>query len=130
MNLKLVYDQEVDVLRLLTAEKGSTSSSLLGLEEVVIDLATNEGHHVVAVEVTGASAYLPLGERGYDAQTDTLTLGTTVNDPRRITENGDIVTFWQTDEEEPGSFMDPIGVAVRNASIHLSAMSGQMGAMQ
>ena len=128
MNLKLVYDQEVDVLRLLTAEKGSTSSSLLGLEEVVIDLATNEGHHVVAVEVMGASAYLPLGKRGYDAQP--LTLGTTVNDPRRITENGDIVTFWQTDEEEPGSFMDTIGVAVRNASIHLSAVSGQMGAMQ
>ena len=130
MDLKLVYDQEVDVLRLLTTEKGSTSSSLLGLEEVVIDLATNEGHHVVAVEVMGASAYLPLGKHGYDAQTDTLTLGIAVCYPDRITENGDIVTFWQTDEEEPSSFMDPIGVAVRNASIHLSAVSGQMGAMQ
>ena len=130
MDLQLLYDQEVDALRLLTGEKGATSASLLDLPEVVLDLATEEGHHVVGIEVLGASAYLPLGKHGYDAQTNTLTLGIAVCDPDRITENGDIVTYWQTVEEEPGSFMDPIGVAVRNASIHLSALSGQMGAVQ
>ena len=122
MNLKVVFDREVDVLRLVTGEDGETSASLAGLEDVVVDLATADGHHIIGVEVMGGSAYLPLGKRGYDPETDTLTLGTAVSDPALITENGDIVGYWEADRIEPDSFMDPVGVAIRQASKHLDGV--------
>ena len=39
-----------------------------------------------------------------------------------VTENGDIVGYWVPDELDPSEFMDPIGVALRNASVHLGKM--------
>ena len=122
MTLRLIYDRDVDVLSLETGQKGATSSSVLGLEEVVVDLATEDGHDVTGLMIMGAQAYLPLGTRGYDAGSDTLTLGVAIGDPDLITENGDLVAYWQPDKVEPEGFMHPIGVAVRNASRHLSPM--------
>ena len=120
MSLRLLYDKDVDVLRLFTGEEGVTSSSLIGLEEVVVDLADDEGNQVVGLEVMGASKYLPLGRRGYDADADTLTLGVTANDPAHMTKNGDIVTYWQETPNEPEPFMDPIGVTLKRASKYLN----------
>ena len=126
MNLRILYDKNVDVLRLLTGEKGETSSSLVDLPEVVVDLAQEEGHHVVGLEVLGAAAYLPLGKRGYNPGEDTLTLGETAGDPTLVTENGDIVTYWRELPNDP--VMDPIGVTIRRASEHLNGMfSGTFG---
>ncbi len=125
MSLRLLYDKDVDVLRVVTGEEGETSSSLVDLLEVVVDLADDEGRHVVGLEVLGASSYLPLGRRGYDAETDTLTLGATMSDPAHVTENGDLVTYWR--ELPPDPVMDPIGVTIRRASKHLNGVFEDAG---
>ena len=123
MRLQMIYDKDVDVLRLLTDEDEATSSSLLGLEEVVVDLDA-DGSQVVGLMVMGASAYLPLGKRGYDPRTDTLTLGTVVDDPAKVTHNANIVTYWQPDRYEPDTGVEPVGVAIKQASKHLDGLFG------
>ena len=122
MNLKVMYDPVADVLRFLTGEDEVTSATLIDAYEVVVSLATDEGHHIVGIDVMGASSYLPMGKSGYDPDNDTLTLGSTPAEAG-VTENGDIVGYWMVDAVDSGSFMDPVGVVIRNASQHL----GQIG---
>ena len=131
LDLRLTfYDEEVDVLRLLTGENRATSASLVDPPDVVVDLPTSDGHHVVGIMVMGVSAYLPLGKRWYDAGTDTLTLGTGVDAP---VASWKMATSWPTGkkyEDEPGVVVGPVGVAVNNASTHLSAVTGRMNKAQ
>ena len=124
--MRIIYDHEVNVLRVITETPDAVSASLLDDPSIAIDLATEEGHEIVGITVMGASAFIPLGNRGYDAQTDTLTMGRTTGDPDLITENGDLVAYWQVDEEDPEGFRDPIGVAVRQASVHLAKVSAEL----
>ncbi len=124
--MRIIYDHEVNVLRVITETPDAVSASLLDDPGIAIDLATEEGHEIVGITVMGASAYIPLGNRGYDAQTDTLTMGRTTDDPDLITENGDLVAYWQVDEEDSEGFGDPIGVAVRRASVHLAKVSAEL----
>ena len=118
MTLKVVYDQEVNILHLSTGEQGNTSTSLPDFWDVVLDLVSMESRHVVAVELTGASAFLPLGKRGYDDSKDQLVLGSVI-ETAQVEINGDIQTFWVPDGEDPDSFMDPVAVIICNASTHL-----------
>ena len=69
------YDSEVDALRIATNSGGATSSSLWYNSEIVVDLATEDGQDIVGLGVLCASVYLPLGKRGYDAESDTLLMG-------------------------------------------------------
>ena len=69
----------------------------------------------------GASAYLPL-KKGYDLETDTLLLGKRAEPPDLITETGDFVGYWHAHCGEPGGFMDPVGVLIRDASKHLASV--------
>ena len=117
MNLEIQHDPEVDALRLYAGVQRTSSSSLVGTEEVIVDFDDEEARHVIGLEVIGAAAYLPLGKRGYDAKSDTLTLGTVVDDPASISVNGDLVTYWR---ETPD--VDPIGVTIRQASKHLNGI--------
>ena len=97
------YDPEGDVLHLFTGETPATASSLVDQDDVAVQIATEDGHDLVGIIVIGVSAYLPLGKRGYNVETDTLTLGTVVEDPALVTENGDLMGYWQVDEDEPDS---------------------------
>lgn len=119
--MRVNYDRQSNVLHLTEGTPAATGASFLDDSGIVLELATGDGHDIVGVIVVGASAYLPLGERGYDAQTDTLLLGSKTDDPALITESGDFVGYWQVDELEPDGFKDPVGVAIRNASTHLTA---------
>ena len=120
------YDDEVDALRITTdafrviANSGGTSSSLLYNDDVVVDLATEDGHDIVGLGVLCASLYLPLGKKGYDARTDTLLMGDSTSDPALITENGDFIGYWKADQDDLDGYLDPIGVAVKRASVHLA----------
>ena len=123
MTLKIVYDREVDILRLLT-EESEREVTCVHLEDdygVLVGLDSDEGTHVVGLEVMGASAYLPLGQQGYDASADTLTLGDVPNAPAKTTENADIITYWQTDNSGL-LLLVPIGVKIRRASEHLNGV--------
>ena len=124
--MRIIYDREVNVLRVITETPDAVSASLLYDPGIAIDLATEEGHEIVGITVMGASAFIPLGNRRYDADTDTLTMGRTTGDPDLITENGDLVAYWQVDEEDPDGFRDPIGVAIRRASVHLGKVSADL----
>ena len=117
--MKVNYDAEADVLSLTTDIEPATSASLLDDPDIVVDLAEAGGHDIVGLAVMWASAYLPL-KKGYDSKTDTLLLGKKNAPPDLITEHGDFIGYWQVDEDEPDSFMDPAGVLIRNASKHLA----------
>ena len=69
-----------------------------------------------------------MGKSGYDADTDTLTIGRTSADPELITRNGDLIAYWHSDKHEPGGYRDPIGVAIRRASVHLAKVSEKIPA--
>ncbi len=119
MGLTIVYDQDADVLRVMTheADREVTCAHLEDDLGVLVGLDDDAGTHVVSVDVMGASAYLPLGTLGYDSASDTLTLGAGVSDATIVTDTGDIVTYWRS---VPGdSVLTPIGVAIRRASEHL-----------
>ena len=127
MNLRVTYDEEVDVLCILTGERRGISATMPSPGPyIVVDLSKEGGYHVVGVEVIGASTYLPLGKCGYDAESDTLVMGTVVDDPDLVTRNGDITTYWQPDEYDPNYyFMEPVCVAITEASKHLSVKNIQ-----
>ena len=114
------YDSEIDALRVATDRDGDTSDSLWHNGDIVVDLATEEGLDIVGLGVLCASSYLPLGKKGYDADTDTLLMGYSTPDPALITENGDFIGYWQVDEADPDGFRYPIGVVVKRASVHLA----------
>lgn len=114
------YDSEIDALRVATDRYGVTSASLLYNSDIVVDLATEDGHDIVGLGVLCVSLYLPLGKKGYDADTDTLLMGYSTPDPELITENGDFIGYWKVFEGDPNRFRDPVGVAIKNASVHLA----------
>ncbi len=120
--MKANYDVEADVLSLTTGIQPATSASLLDDPDIVVDLAEADGHDIVGLSVMWASAYLSL-KKGYDSETDTLLLGTKNASPDLITEHDDFVGYWRVDEDEPDSFMDPVGVLIRNASKHLAQIN-------
>ena len=120
--MRVSYDRDSNVLHLTDGAPAATGASLLDDPGIVIELATGAGHDIVGLIVIGASAYLPLGGNGYDAKTDTLVIGTKTDNPALITENGDFVGYWQVDELEPEGFRDPVGIAIRKASMHLAAI--------
>ena len=124
MDLKVLYDREVNALNIITyeTEKEETCIPLRDEGSVVLGVAYGDLRHIVSIEALGASAWLPLGKRDYDAETDTLTIGLASGDEVQVTENGDIVGYWVPDDLDPSEFMDPIGVALRNASVHLGKM--------
>ena len=128
--MRVRYDPEVDALRITTDTPGVVSSSLWDPEydSVAVDLATEDGCEIVGLDVIWASTYLPLGKRGYDPGADTLLIGRSTCDPELITENGDMVGYWRVDEYDPDGFRDPIGVAIRRASVHLAKVSEKMSA--
>ena len=114
------YDNEIDALRVATDRVGATSSSLWHNSDIVVDLVTEDGHDIVGLGVMCASLYLPLGKKGYDADTDTLLMGDSTSDPALITENGDFIGYWKVFEGDPDGFRAPVGVAIKNASVHLA----------
>lgn len=124
MDLKVLYDQDVNALNILTneVEMEDTCIPLRDEGSVVLGVPYGDMCHIVSMEALGASAWLPLGKRDYDAETDTLTIGLSSGNKVLVTENGDIVGYWVPDELEPSDSMDAIGVALRNASVHLGKM--------
>ena len=118
--MRVKYDQEADVIYITTETSAATAASLLDDPNIAVELATSDGHDIVGLIIMWASSYLPLGKRGYDPESDTLLIGKQTIDPKLITESGDIIGYWQVYEADPDGFRDPIGVAVKRASVHLA----------
>ena len=119
--MRVMYYGQDDVLYMEDGRSHVVGSELLRNPGTVVHLTTEDGHDISAVTVLGASAYLPLGV-GYDAESDTLTIGETTEAPSLAIEAGDFVGYWEIDELWPDGFREPIGVALRQASKHLATV--------
>ena len=116
--MRAAYDKEADVLRVNIEQAIADTATLVYGPDLAVDVATEDGHDVVGFILSGATAYLPL-DRGYDAEQDVLTIGDSTDDPGFVTENGDLMAYWQVSDTDPTGPFDPIGLAVRRASVHL-----------
>lgn len=76
--MRVKYYADTDSVRLVADAKNGRGGgdSLRDDFDVVVEYADRNSEDVVAVDVFNVSWYLPLrADRGYDAETDTLTLG-------------------------------------------------------
>ena len=121
------YDDDVRVDILSVSSAVSDGSYELECDRgVVVHLANDEGREIVGFFIMGASHYLPLGKKGYDAKTDTLMLGKITDSPEFITQSGDFIGYWGPDPDFPDEPNVPIGVALKRASVHLAEVSAQI----
>ena len=128
--MRATYSGDVDILYVSTRQEEVEGAwEVAGHFGTVLFCGSEDGYDIVSLEVMGGSAYLPLGP-GYDAKTDTLTIGEITNDPARTSENGDFVGYWAIDPEYPDDGMEPIGVSLRRASVHLAPALEQFAEAQ
>ena len=127
MKLRVHYDPECDAIGLHSGQQRKASASLVTSVDVIIDLANEDSHRAVALEVLGISGYLPLGKASYCEETDTLTLGGEIKTATLVVNNGDLIAYWRPDNLPPVS-MEPIAVDLRNASKHLKPVIESLSA--
>ena len=119
--MQVRYYPEDDVLILITSLKGGGGGTLRDDFGVIfaIDGEDEGDENITRVDVHGAARFLPLdAERGYDASTDTLTLGDKPTDDYRVVDNGDFVSYRQWFDD--GSEWDVVALDLRQASAHLA----------
>ena len=117
--MQVKYYPEDDAL-IMDISRGGCSGATLRDDFGVILVFESEGDENIArVRMLHVSDYLPLdADRGYDAQTDTLTLGDKPTADYRVVDNGDFVSYrkWFDD----GSEWDVVALDLRRASVHLA----------
>ena len=115
------FDTEHGTLRISTGQPSTTFQDLA--EDIYTLVELNEDNpSVIGIAIQHAEPYVAL-EKGYNADTDTLTIGRTTDDPALISENGDFVGYWQPDTADyMDGALEPIGVTLRNVSEHFGKM--------
>ena len=119
--MEVSYYYEEDVLILIASPKGGGGGTLRDDFGViyVIDGEHEDDENITRVDIHDVSRFLPLrAERGYNAQTDTLTLGDKPAADFRVVDNGDFVSYRQWFDD--GSEWDVVAVDLRRASVHLA----------
>ena len=141
MKLTVRYDPEADVLDIRTNRISYGAIPLEGpeLDFIAVETAGENDRDLVGVLMIFAASYLapyfrlrrekapprvgnPEHTR-YDPDTDTLTWGTTADDPEMVSQAGDLTAYWQLDRclsEADEPFYEPIGLSLGNASKHLA----------
>ncbi len=123
MNLEVEYYAETDSVVIATGIRGRSGSDLRNDGNVILTYAGEGKKTITKVEVFDISLdYLPLApERGYDAETDTLTLGEKPVGDYLVVESGEFVGYLQRD---PGrDWYEMLAVDIRNASKHLKRVN-------
>lgn len=128
MELEVHYDPECDAIGLHSGQQRNGSASLVTDVDVIMDLANEDSHQAVALEVLSISAYLPLGKHGYCDGTDTLTFGDEIDTATLVVKNGDLIAYWRPDNL-PSASMEPVAVDLKNASKHLKAVIEGLSAL-
>ena len=119
--MQVKYYAEDDALILTAAHGGLSGAALRDDFRVIFTFEDVGVDTVTRLRVLYVSDFLPLdAERGYDADTDTLTLGDKpdANADYRVVDNGDFVSYRQWFDD--GSGWDIVAVDLRQASIHLA----------
>lgn len=113
------YYQEEDVLLIIKYRRGRSGGTLRDDFWVIFTLEDEGNENITRVDIHDVSRFLPLdAERGYDADTDTLTLGNMPTVDYRVVDNGDFVSYRQWFED--GSEWDVVAMDLRRASVHLA----------
>ena len=140
MNLTFRYDPEADVLDIGTGRISYGAIPLEGaeLDFIAVESVGENARDIAGVLMIFAASYMAPYFRlrrenapprignpehtHYDPDTDTLTWGTTADDPEMVSQAGDLTAYWQPEEDsdEDDPFFDPIGLSLRNASKHLA----------
>ena len=117
--MRVSYDKEHDILALSTGQPQLDGASLYDYVGAAVLFGTDGGQDIVGVETMAASYWFG---KGYDSETDTWVLGDTTEDTKMITEDGDFIGYWKSDEVDAAEVPDVIGVAIRNVSKHLGVV--------
>ena len=141
MKLIVRYDPEADVLDIGTGRISYGATPLEGEELgfIAVESVGENDRDIAGVLIIFAASYMapyfrlrrekapprvgnPEHTR-YDRETDTLSWGTTTDDPEMVSQAGDLTAYWQLDpclSEADEPFFEPIGLSLRNASKHLA----------
>ena len=124
--MEVKYYPEDDVLLIIKSRRGRSGGTLRDDFGIILTLEDVGNENVTRVSVHGATRFLPLdAERGYDAATDTLTLGDKPDVDYRVVDNGDFVSYRQWFDD--GSEWDVVAVGLRRASVHLAPVLVSVG---
>ena len=119
--MKVKYYAEDDALLIIANEQGRSGGTVRDDFRVILDFVDEGSEDVTRIDILDVSRFLPLdAERGYDADTDTLTLGDKPEPDAdfRLVDNGDFVSYRQWFDD--GSEWDVVAVDLRRASVHLA----------
>ena len=119
--MRVSYYAEDDALVLEAFRGGRSGGALRDDFGVILDFADVGSEEVTRIDILNVSDFLPLDpERGYDADTDTLTLGDKPEPDAdyRVVDNGDFVSYRQWFDD--GSEWDVVAVDLRQASKYLA----------
>ena len=117
--MEVKYYQEEDVLLIIKYRRGRSGGTLRDDFWVIFTFEDVGNENITRVDIHDVSRFLPLrAERGYDASTDTLTLGDKPAADFRVVDNGDFVSYRQWFDD--GSEWDVVAVDLRQASVHLA----------
>ena len=110
---------EEDVLLIIKSRTGRSGGALRDDFGIIYALEDVGNENITRVDIHHVSYYAPLdAERGYDAASDTLTLGDKPDADFRVVDNGDFVSYRQWFDD--GSEWDVVAVDLRRASVHLA----------
>ena len=119
--MQVRYYEETDSVAIVSPgkyERGN-GDSLRDHLGIIVAYASPDSNDVVDLDIFGVSHFLPLrAERGYDAATDTLTLGDKPDADYRVIDNGDFVSYRQWIDDE--GHWDIVALDLRQASRHLA----------
>ena len=117
------------MLTLIASPKGGGGGSLWD-DFWVMFVTDGEGsENITRVDIHDVSRFLPLTpERGYDVDTDTLTLGIKPEASYRVITNGDFVSYRQWIDDERA--WDVVAISLRQASKHLAPAIAASSAAQ
>ena len=117
--MQVSYYAKDDALIMTSARGGRSGGILRDDFGVILTFADEGSEEVTRIDILGVSRFLPFSaKRGYDAATDTLTLGDKPAADYRIVDNGDFVSYLQWFDD--GSEWDVVALALRQASAHLA----------
>ena len=119
--MEVRYYEETDSVAMVSPgkyERGS-GDSLRDHLGIIVAYASPNSDAVVELDIFGVSHFLLLrAERGYDAATDTLTLGDKPDADYRVIDSGDFVSYRQWIDDE--GHWDIVALDLRQASRHLA----------
>ena len=118
--MHISYYAEDDAVVLIAANsKGGGGGTVRDDFRVILEFMDEDSEDVTRVDVLDVSRFLPLNdENGYDAATDTLTLGDKPVADFRVVDHEDFVSYLQWFDD--GSEWDVVAVDLRRASVHLA----------